>query len=310
MSVAFLFPGQGSQQAGMLHTLPAHPVIAATLDEASTLLGEDLRALDTEAALASSMTVQVTLLIAGVAVTRALGAEGATPDIVAGLSVGAFAAAVGAGALDFRTALHIVRLRGDWMTAAYPRGYGMGALVGLDERQVTQLVEQVSTPASPVFLANINAPRQIVVAGADAAVDAVLDHARAAGAQKAERLHVSVPSHCPLLSPVADRLIRVLAEIPLSPPRVPYVSNRRARALYDPEAIREDLATNVAHPVRWYDANMLMFERGARLFVELPPGRVLTDLAAAEFPAVRMVACADSRLDSIVALIQREKRQT
>jgi malonate decarboxylase epsilon subunit len=306
MSVAFLFPGQGSQQPGMLHHLPDHPAVADTLDEASTALGQDVRALDTEAARASTAAVQLALLVAGVAVARALQAEGAAPDMVAGLSVGTFAAAVTAGTLDFRAALPLVRLRGERMAGAYPTGYGMAVVVGFDERQVAALVGQVSTPAAPVFLANLNAPRQIVIAGADPGLEAVLTRARAAGARKAERLRVGVPSHCPLLEPVADELTRALAPVPLLPPRVPYVSNRRARALRQPEPIREDLATNVAHPVRWYDATTVLFERGARLFVELPPGRVLTDLAGAAFPEARAIAVADLGLRSAVSLIRRQ----
>jgi malonate decarboxylase epsilon subunit len=305
MSVAFLFPGQGSQQPGMLHNLPDHPAVSATLGEASTVLGDDVRTLDTEAALASTATVQVALLVAGVAVARALRAEGATPDLVAGLSVGAFTAAVTAGSLEFRDALSLVRLRGELMANTYPYGYGMAAIVGCDERQVIALVEQVSTPDAPVYVANLNAPRQIVIAGADHGIDAVLDRARAAGARKAERLRVGVPSHCRLLANVADQLDRAMATVPLLPSRFPYVSNRRARALRDTEGIRADLASNVAHPVRWHDATTVLFELGARLFVELPPGGVLSDLAAAAFPNARTVATAELGLASVVSLIRR-----
>jgi malonate decarboxylase epsilon subunit len=307
VSVAFLFPGQDSQRPGMLHGLPDHPAIRATLEEASAALGREVRDLDTDASLASTVGVQVALLVAGVAVARALEAEGATPDFVAGLSVGAFAAAVTAGCLDFRAALPLVRLRAELMESAYPHGYGLAAVVGLDERQVAALVQQVSTAQAPVYLANVNAPRQIVIAGADPGLERVLDRARALGVQKAKRLRVSVPSHCPLLQAVADQLTSALAPVRLLPPRVPYAGNRNGRALRDPELIREDLAGNVAHPVRWHDATTVLFERGAQLFVEMPPGRVLTDLASSAFPEARAVAVADVGLAWAVSLIRRHR---
>jgi malonate decarboxylase epsilon subunit len=309
MSVAFLFPGQGSQRPAMLHALPDHAAVASTLDEASVVLGLDVRRLDSETALNSTVAVQLALLIAGVAAARTLQAEGAVPDLVAGHSVGAFAAAVTAGALEFRTALPLVRLRGELMEQAYPQGYGMGVIVGLDIRRVADLVAQVNSPAKPVFLANLNAPRQQTIAGSDAGINAVLSLAYASGARKAERLHVSVPSHCPLLAPVAEQLSYALAQVPLHRPRVPYIGNRRARALRDAEGIREDLATSVTHPVRWHDATTMLYERGARLFIELPPGHVLTNLASAAFPDARALAVDDNRLDSIAILVQREQSQ-
>jgi malonate decarboxylase epsilon subunit len=306
MSVAFLFPGQGAQRSGMLHHLPEHPAIVHTLEEASAILDVDAQGLDTHAALASTVAAQLALCIAGVAAARALMAEGATPDLVAGLSVGAFAAAVAASSLDFPDALRLVHLRAILMERAYPRGYGMGVIIGLQERQVERLVAAICSEAAPVYIANVNAPRQIAIAGANTALAVALAEARAQGAVRAERLRVTVPSHCPLLADVAAALADALDTVEVRPPRVPYLSNRRARALTSAEAVSEDLAANVAYPVRWHEITATMAERGARLFVEMPPGQVLTDLAAAAFPAVRAVALATSRLDSVLALIQRE----
>jgi len=304
--VAFLFPGQGSQRPGMLHDLPDHRAVAATLDEARDVLDADV--LDTDAALASTETIQLALLIAGVATARTLTDQDACPDMVAGHSVGAFAAAVTAGVLDFGDALRLVRLRGKLMDEAYPHGYGMGVVIGLTERRVRDLLEEATTPGAPVFVANVNAPAQITIAGADAGLDAAINLARRAGARKAERLRVPVPSHCPLLDPVAGELARTLAGTPLHTPAVPYASNRGGRALRDAEAIRYDLATSVAHPVRWHDATGLLFELGARLFVEMPPGRVLTDLATAAFPEARAIAVADAGVGSAATLIARHHR--
>jgi malonate decarboxylase epsilon subunit len=304
MSVAFLFPGQGSQQPGMLHELPDHPVVSGTLEEASAVLDKDVLSFDTDSALSSTTAVQIALLVAGVSTARALKSEGVMADMVAGHSVGAFAAAVIAGALDFRDALSLVKLRGELMENAFPQGYGMSVVIGLDERRLAPLIGQAG---EPVFIANLNAPDQITIAGSIPGIDAVLAMARAAGAYRAEILRVSVPSHCPLLQHVSGRLARALDEVPFREPAVPYGGNRRARALRDPEAIREDLAMSVSHPVRWHEVTTLFFELGARLFLEMPPGHVLTDLAAAAFPAARSISITNSGLNSAVILTRREK---
>jgi malonate decarboxylase epsilon subunit len=306
MTVAFLFPGQGAQSEGLLRRLPQHPEVARTLREAGDVLGLDIGALVTAEALRSTAAVQPVLLTAGVATARAMAAERVHPAVVAGMSVGAFGAAVACGTLSFADALPLVRLRGELMQAAFPVGYGLAAIEGLDEARVEGIVGRVRTAASPVFISNINAPRQIVVAGSSAALEAVTAQARRQGARRAERLAVSVPSHCPLLQPVADRLGREMAGLALRPPSVPYLSNRGGRALYDATAIREDLATGVAHPVRWYDALEVLHELGAKLFLEMAPGDVSTRLVAGLFPDVRAVSVADRGLRHAIVLAERE----
>jgi malonate decarboxylase epsilon subunit len=306
MSVAFLFPGQGAQQVGMLHRLPDHPMVASTLREASIALGQDVSLLDSAQALESTVAVQLALVIAGVAVTRALVAEGAQPVLVAGFSVGTFSAAVTAGILDFPTALRLVHLRGTFMEQAYPQGYGMGAIVGLTEAQISRVLKSINTSATPVFLANINAPRQMVITGMDLAIQQVFDRALQVGAHKVMRLSVQVPSHCPLMAPVAERLKQAIERVPLLPSKVPYISTSSARVLHVPDAIGKDLALNVARPVRWYDTTTALFELGARLFIELPPEHVLTDLATEAFPEARAIALAKSRLDSVITLVKRD----
>jgi len=177
MSVAFLFPGQGSQVPGMLHNLPDHPAIARTLDEVSESLHADVRELDSAEALQSTVSVQLALLASGVAVARALFEEGVNPEAVAGLSVGAFAAAVAANALNLADGVRLVKERGEDMVKLYPQGYGLAAIVGLTERQVSALVEQAYTDQDPVYVGNINAPRQIVIAGSNQAIIKVLQAA-------------------------------------------------------------------------------------------------------------------------------------
>ncbi|MGO0059521.1 malonate decarboxylase subunit epsilon [Brevibacillus fluminis] len=305
MNTAFLFPGQGSQRPNMLHDLPEHSDASRTLQEASEVLGEDILTYDTAEKLQSTRFVQLSLLVAGVAVSRALQAEGAIPDMVAGHSVGAFGAAVAAGSLAFQDAIALVKLRGELMEQAYPNGYGMGVILGLSERRVHEQIERCSTADSPVYVANLNAPDQITVSGVLAGLDSVLAHARVAGARKAQLLHVSVPSHCVLMEGVARQLEAALERIPLHTPRIPYAGNRTARLLRTAEAIREDLAASVAAAVRWHDATSLLYELGARLFVEMPPGHVLTDLAAYAFPDARCVAIAERGVKAAVLFTRR-----
>lgn len=287
MSIAFLFPGQGSQSPGMLHALPAHPAVTRTLEEAGQLLHRDVLELDSPESLQSTIAVQLALLTAGVAVARALAGEGVVPEAVAGLSVGAFAAAVHCGVIGFPDAIQLVRQRAELMQSLFPSGYGLSAIVGLTESQVTDLVAVAHSAATPVYLGNINAPRQIVIAGSDAGMSTVVEAARKAGAHKAQRLHVAVPSHCPLLEPVAEALRATLKGISLQPPQLIYVSNVRARSLRHADAVAEDLANNIAHGVRWHDATTVLEELGCRLFLEMPPGAVLTALAKEAFPEVR-----------------------
>lgn len=309
MSVAYLFPGQGAQYPGFLHRLPNHPVVNATLDEAAAVLGMEVMNLDTAAALASTVAVQLSLLISGVAVTRALAYEGLEVDAAAGLSVGAFGAAVACGVLSFADALPLVKLRGECMELAYPHGYGMAAITGLDEQQVAAIVEHVGGAGAQIYIANINAPTQIVVSGADRALDAVVEIARQTGARRAERMAVAVPSHCPLLNAVARRLAAAMASIEMHDPQRPYVSNRRARVVYDAEGVRDDLIHNVADAVRWHDSVTVLYELEVRLFIEPPPGTVLSRLAQQGFTEARAIGIEDVQLDSVVLLAERERQR-
>jgi malonate decarboxylase epsilon subunit len=306
MTVAFLFPGQGAQSEGLLHQLPQHTEVTRTIKEACDVLGIDIAALDNAETLHSTVAVQPALLIAGVATARALMAEHIYPGAVAGMSLGAFGAAVTCGALSFADALLLVHLRGELMQTTFPCGYGLAAIEGLDEVHVQGIVERIRTAACPVYISNINAPQQIVIAGRDAALDTVTAQARQQGAHRVERLAVSIPSHSPLLQPVADRLEQEMAKLSLQPPSMTYVSNRGGRALYDAEAIRQDLATSVAHPVRWYDALEVLRELGANIFIEMAPGHISTHLVAKLFPNVRAVSIADQGLRYAIVLAGRE----
>jgi malonate decarboxylase epsilon subunit len=302
MSTVYLYPGQGAQMAGMLHELPDHPVVRSTLLEACETLGLEVLSLDEESALSSTVNVQLSLLIAGVASARLLQSEGGNTDMAAGHSVGAFAAAVHVQSLAFSDALEIVKMRGQWMEAAYPQHYGMGVVTGLTAKQLASIVERASTLSDPVFISNLNAPRQITVSGSVAAIERVFTEARNEGCSKAMLLSIKVPSHCKLMHSVGAKLAEQLGRTPLHPPKAKYVANRTARILRSADAIREDLAWGVAFPVRWHEMTSLLYELGGRLFIEMIPGRTLTGLANAAFHDARSVSLKDIGWLTAVAL--------
>jgi malonate decarboxylase epsilon subunit len=304
--LALLFPGQGAQTEGFLHRLPTHSAVRATLDEASQVLGTDALALDTADALRSTVAVQCGLTIAGVAIARALAEEGLAPDMSAGLSVGAYPAAVSCGALAFDDALKMVRRRAELMEGAYPSGYGLAAVSGLTEHEVATLAaRRIEEGEPPVYIGNVNAPRQIVVAGADAALDSFIDRALAAGARKATRLAVSVPSHCELLAHASDELTVYARSIRFRAPHGVYIGNRGGRPLHTADAIRDDLATNMRYTVRWFDALTVMQEMGVRVAIEAPPGQVLTDIAREHYPEMVALAASTLAFERLTATAQR-----
>jgi malonate decarboxylase epsilon subunit len=304
VNVAYLFPGQGAQTPGFLERLAPHPDIAETLREARAVLDLDIDALDGAEALRSTVNVQLGCLIAGVAFARALTAQGLAADAAAGLSVGAFGAAVACGALSFSDALRLVQLRSQAMRDAYPEGFGMVAISGLDERRVAAILNQAGGAAAQVFIANINSPTQVVISGADAGLERAMQIARQSGARQVQRMMVSVPSHSPLLEGVSQQLSSAIDGVAVATPRIPYISNRRARVVRDSQGVKEDLILNVSNPVRWHDSVTVLTELGTRLFVEMPPGRVLTGLVQQNFPAVRAIAADDAHPQSIAASYQ------
>ncbi|MDR3096885.1 MAG: malonate decarboxylase subunit epsilon [Paraburkholderia sp.] len=306
MSLACLFPGQGAQSPGFQHRLPEHEIVRATLAEASDTLGIDVLAFDSAEALQSTIAVQIGLVAAGVAHARLLAQAGLTPQFSAGLSVGAYPAAVCCGALAFPDALRMVKKRAELMELAWPSGYGLTAVAGLSETQVEALANaQAEDSDARVYVANVNAPRQIVVAGADPALEAFAVRALAAGARKAQRLAVSVPSHCELLADATDQLVAWSRDIPFRSPEGVYVDNRGGRPLYDGDAIRADLATNMRYTVRWFDALTVMIEAGATVLVEAPPGQVLTDIAREHYPEVTALSAATLPPERLAATVRR-----
>jgi malonate decarboxylase epsilon subunit len=287
MKTGLLFPGQGSQKPEMLHDLVPHPAVDDTLSEVSEVLGLDVRTFDTSEALQSAICVQLAILTAGVATARALQQGGCEPLAVAGLSVGTFSAAVAADSISLADAVRLVHSRAEQMERLYPIGYGLSAIVGLSETQVAALVDSVNTKEHPVFVGNINAPRQIVIAGSDEGMKRVLQKASSQGARKAERLDVPVPSHCPLLQPIADSLRDQLQSISMKDPTSIYLANVNGRPIRTARGVAKDLADNIAHGVRWHDATTVAQELGCRLFLQVPPGHALTDLAQENVPEIQ-----------------------
>jgi malonate decarboxylase epsilon subunit len=304
--VSLLFPGQGSQTPDMLHRLPDHPAVRQTLEEVSAELGYDVRTLDSQEALRSTVPVQLALLTAGVAAARALEAEGVIPEAVAGLSVGAFGAAVHAHVLTLVDGIRLVKQRAELMDQHSPEGYGLTAIVGLKEDQVIALIRETSTRENPVYLGNVNSAEQIVITGSESGMQKISNAALQTGARKVERLDVAVLSHSPLLQPVADSLMRTLQTFTLRAPRMVYVGNVKARALRRAEDIAWDLANNIAHGVRWYEAMIVLQELGSTLFIETPPGHVLTNLAKQSTPEAKSTALAESSLPYVVQQASRD----
>ena len=282
MTLAVVFPGQGSQSVGMLAGLAAdYPTVQATFAEASAVLGYDLWRLvqeGPEADLNATERTQPAMLAAGVAVWRVWNEQGApAPAVMAGHSLGEFTALVCAGALSFADAVAAVQFRGRVMQEAVPAGAGaMAAILGLEDADV-EAACAASAQGEVVEAVNYNSPGQLVIAGHAAAVLRALEAAKARGAKRALLLPVSVPAHSSLLRPAAERLAAHLAGVAVQVPRVPVyaIGLRRHDA---PQAIRDQVVAQLAGAVRWTDTVRDMIAGGVTQIIECGPGKVLTSL--------------------------------
>ncbi|PRC94726.1 malonate decarboxylase subunit epsilon [Solimicrobium silvestre] len=305
MSLLFMYPGQGAQRTGMLHKLPDTIEVDDTLSQSSEILGYDCQLLDSATALESTHSVQLCLLIVGVAMTRVFAANGIVPNMVVGLSIGAFPAAVAAGVLTFSDAIRLVQLRSRLMENAYPVGFGMAAINGLDKFELERIIEKFHSSSTPVYLANLNAQKKLVVSGLKLTLDKVMQQALHSGASNALHLAVNVPSHCPLFETAAKQMQTSIDSILLQRPGLKYLSANAARSLFDPQLIGIDLAANMARQVHWFETLRLAQELGAQLAFEMPTGTVLTELATAQWSDGTALACDTSRLDTLIALAKR-----
>ncbi|TXT20295.1 MAG: acyl-carrier-protein S-malonyltransferase [bacterium] len=280
MKFAFVFPGQGSQSVGMM----AHygDAVRATFDEASAALGQDLWGMVAEGpadALNQTVNTQPAMLVAGVAAYRLWLAQGGpAPALMAGHSLGEYTALVCAGALGFADAVRLVRLRAEAMQSAVPEGVGaMAAVLGLDD----DLVRAVCAEAAQdevLEAVNFNSPGQVVIAGNKAAVDRGCALAKEKGAKRALPLPVSVPSHCALMKPAAEKLVAALNGIEVKAPAVPVLHNADVAGHTAPAAIRDALARQLFSPVRWVETVRAMAAQGVELIAECGPGKVLAGL--------------------------------
>jgi [acyl-carrier-protein] S-malonyltransferase len=283
-SLAFVFPGQGSQSIGMLGKLAGEsPVVRDTFEEASKVLGYDLWRLVSQGPaddLNSTERTQPAMLAAGIATLRLWRERrGAEPAIVTGHSLGEFTAVVAAGAIDFRACVDLVRYRGQVMQQAVPTGTGaMAALLGLEDPDVVAVCAEAAAAGGVVEAVNFNSPGQVVIAGEKVAVQRAIEMAKGRGAKRALELPVSVPSHSSLMKPAGERLAQKLASIEFRTPAIRYLSAVDAQEHRDPEDIRALLVKQLSSPVRWTTTTAALTAGGFRVIVECGPGAVLAGL--------------------------------
>lgn len=283
MSFAFFFPGQGSQSLGMMNGFDGTAVVKATFDEASAVLGQDLWAMingDDAAPINETVNTQPLMLAAGVATYRAyLEAGGKVPAVAAGHSLGEYTALVVAGALDFADAVKLVRLRAELMQSAVPQGEGaMAAILGLDDDVVREVCTEAAQ-GSVVEAVNFNSPGQVVIAGAAAAVERAMELAKEKGAKRALPLPVSVPSHCSLMKPAAEKLAEALKNVAIKTPQIRVIHNADVTAYDDAEKIKDALVRQLYSPVRWTETVNALVAEGITRSAECGPGKVLAGLA-------------------------------
>ncbi len=296
MKLAFVFPGQGSQSVGMMQGWGERAEVRSTFAEASDALGQDLWTLASDGPadlLNQTINTQPVMLAADVAAWRVwLAAGGTTPALLAGHSLGEYAALVAAGSLDFVDAIRLVRFRAEAMQDAVPEGVGaMAAILGLDDEAVRAACSEASA-GEVVEAVNLNSPGQVVIAGNKAAVERAMALAKEKGAKRALPLPVSVPSHSSLMLPAAEQLLAHLQGITISAPSIPVLHNTDVQSHADADAIRAALAKQLHTPVRWVETIQALKAAGIERVIECGPGKVLAGLNKRiddSLPAVALV---------------------
>jgi [acyl-carrier-protein] S-malonyltransferase len=294
MKFAFLFPGQGSQSVGMMQGFGDLAVIRDTFAEASAVLGQDLWRMASEPneELNQTANTQPLMLTAGIATWRAWQqAGGAQPAMLAGHSLGEYTALVAAGALDFAAALPLVRYRAEVMQGAVAEGVGaMAAILGLDDDTVRAVCNEAAQ-GEVLEAVNYNSPGQVVIAGNKTAVERGMEAAKAKGAKRALILPVSVPSHCALMKPAAEKLQAYMQNIAVRAPKVPVLHNADVAAYDDAGQIKDALVRQLYSPVRWVETVQAMAAQGIGQAAECGPGKVLAGLnkrIVAEMPCIAL----------------------
>lgn len=287
MKTTFLFPGQGSQYENMLHELVNVPEIdSKEIFEVLDKNNLSIDKLDTKEDLLHTENVQLCILISGVATAKSIIKKGITPDYVAGNSIGAFSAAVISKCLSFEDAVYLVKIRGMLMENAYPQGYGMLACIGFSLSRLENEVHafnQKYLEKDKIYIANINTPTQIILAGSINSLKEINNILESKGLQNAKFLKMNVPSHCELLTAEAEKLAKEVSKIEIKTPEVPYLSNITGRVIRNSEGIQKDLGTNIAYSVKWFDGMQLLYELGVRFFLEMFPSGTLCKMISEEF---------------------------
>jgi [acyl-carrier-protein] S-malonyltransferase len=298
MTLAFAFPGQGSQSVGMMGGFDELAVVRETFVEASDILGQDLWQMVTAGPaeeLNLTVNTQPVMLTAGVAVYRAWNSlQGAKPAAVAGHSLGEYTALVAAGALAFADALPLVRYRAKVMQEAVAEGIGgMAAILGLDD-DVVRAVCAEAAQGEVLEAVNFNSPGQVVIAGHRSAVERGMEAAKAKGAKRALPLPVSVPSHCALMRPAAEALGQYLQSVPVNAPQMPVLHNADVKSYSDGAAIKDALVRQLYSPVRWVETVRELAAQGITTLAECGPGKVLAGLNKRIEANMQVVALTDA----------------
>ena len=298
MSLAIVFPGQGSQSVGMMKGFTEMPIVESTFLEANAILGEDLWSMVRDGpaeSLNQTVNTQPVMLVAGVACWRAWREKGGPmPSWLAGHSLGEYSALVAAESLRFEDALPLVRFRAKAMQEAVPEGIGgIAAIIGLDVAKVEEVCRDAAQ-GQVLEPANLNSPVQVVVAGHRGAVERGMALAKERGAKIATMLPMSAPSHCSLIKPAAERLRERLGNVDIRKPQIPVIHNRFVESFDDPAKIRDALVEQLYNPVRWVEIVQMLGRKGVRRVVECGPGKVLTGLSKRIVPDIEYVAITDA----------------
>jgi [acyl-carrier-protein] S-malonyltransferase len=298
MKIAFVFPGQGSQSVGMMQSFGDLPGVRETFAQASKMLKQDLWKLVAEGPaedLNLTANTQPVMLVAGVALYRAWQArEGSAPAIMAGHSLGEYTALVASGALDFADAVPLARFRARAMQEAVPAGVGaMAAIVGLDDDVVRAVCAEASGPNEVAEAANFNSPAQVVIAGNKTAVERGMEIAKVRGAKRAVLLPMSVPSHCSLMRPAAERMRQALGAPSFRRGTVPVLHNADVKSAESVDAIKDALVRQLVQPVRWVETVRQMVSSGVTHVVECGPGKVLAGLNKRIAPETQILSFSD-----------------
>lgn len=308
MRLAFVFPGQGSQSVGMLGGFAGNATVEDHVARADRALGLSLSELIAQgpaSELGLTVNTQPALLTTSVAFYDAwLAAGGMKPAVMAGHSLGEYSALTAAGALDFETAVRLVRFRAEAMQSAVPVGVGgMCAVIGLADEVVVECCREASAEAEPVEAVNFNSPGQVVIAGEKRALARAVELVKAKGCRRAIELAVSGPFHSSMLRPAAERLAERLAQTQIRTPSIPVIANVDVQAHSSPEAIRAALAAQVASPVQWVRTIEAMAADGVTDIVECGPGKVLQGLIRRIAPSIRVWGVSDA--ESLAATMDK-----